>query len=554
MSTERLDVQAATAMSRRIAEGQVRWNEFRLQMRQKADRSGILNLAGVQIPSNLNLSFYDFSDCLFDAADFSDVLLYKANFSGSRFRRVRFNRADLTDCRFDRSVLAAVDFSHARGAGISFAEGVGQGLLFAEADFSRASFHRFKGKELNFQKAILVFANFDRAQMPGANFFGADLRGASMQHVDLSAGSLEQAKIWRLETYGWKIRGIRCTISYIGQTGVTEQRYREGEFERKNSSDSVVVLDHKGGLDTESVTMLNAVIGRIKQRHPSVNIGIETVETSKGNTQFKLRLESNSAAPVEADEDHGSSDKSELTAATQMLKELKKQLDQAIREKSELLDYQELYRAQVEDFLRSHFDGEKDNKHAAVAAFDLVGFSNLRPDERSTLVSGMQKILANHLRNHMKQAEQKQNPPKTEGDSFVQVFPETVRQPGDDPEKHYDLFRAIDFCRSAMAALAEARISVRCGVSFGTVRAEYNTAEKRIAYQGDPFIEAVRLQSSANPGEILISRRLKLIVELRGKYVLAAREVTLAKGYRDNLGGSELKKGDKLICYRILAE
>ncbi|TAD91993.1 MAG: hypothetical protein EAZ99_01340 [Alphaproteobacteria bacterium] len=570
------------------------WNAFMAQALKTLKNKDFIGIRQEFLPSTNNFSGYVFKRCLFQNITFNASSFEKAEFQLCRFERLKFKGCNLTSSKMSYCQLGDVTFENCRAIGFDMSYSRFSVLSARLCDFRDGNFTKIAGSGLDFGESCLVFANFEEANIPGTNFSKADLRGATLRKAKLERSGLDSAKIWNIDSRDWDIKDIRLTGCYVGRDGKDFEAFSAASLDVRLNSRSEISLNKEGKADALSSLAVEAVIELLNKTKPQYQFSLKGVDVQQASTTYTIKIDhAPSDRPTSADNSStagASTVKSEAvnastaapssssTAATDSstpetaeipiaqfedmsstAKTLFEKLNDAIKGKKDLQTQLNFMIDQV----RAYCEQQNQNlgkQRGVVVAFDIVSWSKMNLQRRREISQKFMQLLAKILRKTVGTAIADCIPPSTAGDSFVQIFPETLDHSNSLPETSNHANRhmecALDFAFNGMQTLKSAGINARCGVARGEILLQPDEEQNQLIplkYQGDAFVSACRLQSSARPDEVVVTRQIKNEAEHFEKYTFSKIQITAKKSFNETVDGvtKKIEEGAPILCYKL---
>jgi uncharacterized protein YjbI with pentapeptide repeats/class 3 adenylate cyclase len=559
-----------------LKKGSASWNNWR-----KRQAIGELSLDGVEL-SYLNFDEYDFSKislrnsrithCSFKYADlilanlqysdlqnndFSNAKLIAANLSNcdlsgsvlflanmltantrsARLENIDFRGHDisglilrdisLAGCNLEGQQLARVDLSNSNLAGANLQGADLTGTLFTGADLTNADLRgaTLSGaifKSANLSGVDLNNMDLNKADFTAANLTHCDLRNANLSKAKLASAKITGAKLWKITTAGWTIPDIECAYAYWDKNGTEKTAYRNHEFERIFAEAITIDLRYPYRLADHELATLPIFIEHLAAVHWGTILRLKSISDVAGGALVKFVVE-----------EVGSHNPTELKNLLQAEAERIQLAQLMLRTNTQLhLQLKEKVGAIREEFwprlLELAADHEKDQvRNLTILFMDLKGFSKWRDDELSeklSLFRGLVKpILKKWAAGH----------PNMEGDSLRVTFRNAT---------------AGLSCACMMRnVLRAAGFELRIGVELGEVAVVHNEVTDIADLEGVAVSMAARMEAAAEPGEVLVSHKVRHYAERSDAFKFTPRRVPLKKSI------GEIEQGEHIECFAVEA-
>jgi uncharacterized protein YjbI with pentapeptide repeats/class 3 adenylate cyclase len=556
-----------------IKKGVPSWNSWKKQSKAP------INLDGVEL-SRLVLDRIDFSKvslrgarlhgCRFVGADFTSANLEGASIQENNFTDAKLIAANLTKADLSGSVLRGAnllavitnqthlenidftghDLSGFMLRGISLAGSNLQNQQLARVDLSNSNL-----QDVNFAGAdlcccLLNGANLQGARMQGArllgitarnaNFSGLDLSGMDLTRADFSGSNLTDcdfraanlsktnfagaditgAKLWKLATAGWNIDGVQCHYAYWDRAGKDKTPYRKHEFERMFGDAITIELRYPYRLADHELATLPIFIEHLAAVHWGTILRLKSINDVAGGALVQFVVEEmGSHNPSQLKKDL--QDEAERIQLAQLVLRSNTQLHLQLKEK--IADIREEFWPRLLELAADH---EKDQvRNLTVLFMDLKGFSkwsNEELSEKLSLFRGLVKpILTKWGATH----------PNMEGDSLRVTFRNATA--------------GLSCACMIRGVLMAAGFELRIGMEMGEVLVVHNEVTDVDDLEGVAVSMAARLEAAAEPGEVLVSHRVRHYTERSRRFNFIPRQVPLKKGI-----GTK-SPGDSVDCFAV---
>lgn len=557
-----------------LTKGAVSWNAWR-----KKRGSGEINLDGIEL-ADLNLDDVDLSKvslrnakmtrCSFKQADFISAdmrgaLLTHNNFTGAKLIAANLTKADLSNsvllkanmlaaitshtkfenidfkghdiggfvlknvslagCNLAGQQLARIDFSSSNLDGVNFSGADLSGAILTSTSLVGAKLKQAKltgvvAKSANLSGVDLTSVDLSKADFTGANLSGSDLRESNLSNVKLSHANITGAKLWTVTTTGWTIANITCSYAYWDKAGKEKTVYRNHEFERIFAEAITIELRYPYRLADHELATLPIFIEHLAAVHWGIILRLKSISDVAGGALVQFVVE-----------EVGSHNPAELKAQLQSEADRIQLAQLVLRSNAQLhMQLKEKVAAIREEFwprlLELAADHEKDQvRNLTVLFMDLKGFSKWTDDELSeklSLFRGLVKpILKKWAADH----------PNMEGDSLRVTFKNATV--------------GLSCACMIRNVLTAAGFELRLGVELGEVAVVHNEITDIADLEGVAVSMAARLEAAAEPGEVLVSHKIRHYTERSGRFTYTPRRVPLKKGIGD------MVSGDFVECFAV---
>ncbi|MFT5083165.1 MAG: hypothetical protein ACI9Y1_001205 [Lentisphaeria bacterium] len=560
---------------RELKKGAQSWNIWR-----KTKVTGDLNLDGVEL-IGLNLDSIDFSKlslcnavikkCSLKNADFISAnmegadlqmndfsyakliaaQLNKANLSGSnltktnmltawtlntKLENIDFRGHDISGLNLKSTSLAGsnlsgqqlkhVDLSHSnleevnlQGADLECTNLIHTNLTNAnlrDANLTNAIF-----KSANLSGIDLSSMNLSNADFSSANLSNCDFREANLSNVNMAHANITGAQLWKIQTSGWNIANIICDYAFWDKRGAEKTDYRNYEFERIFAESITIELSYPYRLTANELTTLPIFVEHLEAVHWGIILRLKSIADVAGGALVRFVVEEPS-----------SHNPSQLKANLQAEAERIQVAQLALRNNPKLhLALKEKIAIIKEEFwprlLELAADHEKDQvRNLTIVFMDLKGFSSWGDEEVSEKLSLFRGLTKPILKKWQA------NYPNMEGDSLRVTFTNVS---------------AGLACACMMSSvLTAAGFELRIGVEMGEVAVIHNEITDISDLEGVAVSMAARLEAAADPGDVLVSHKVRHYAGHRDLFQFTPKRVQLKK----SIGNK--KEGDSVDCYSVV--
>ena len=449
-------------------------------------------------------------DIDFRSHDLSSMNLRNTDLSGSNLSKQNLSNHDLKGI-----VLVGADLSDTdlRGANLTSSNLTGAIIRGAKLD------------KAIFTDAVLCDVDFTKQNLQHVNFKSADLRNSNFKEAQLSYANLSQANIsgshlWRIKYKNWILSNVECTHAYWDKTGKEKTEYTSHEFERIYASSISIRLNYPFRLTSSEIATLPIFIDHLQASHWGIVLRLKSIEDVAGGAEVTLIVEEMGPfAPAllleELQQEATRIQLAQISARTNMnvQRELKENIGQ-IKEK---------FWPRLLEIAAEH---EHDQvRNLTILFMDLKGFSNWTDSERSNRLSLFRGLLKPVLKKW------KASYPNMEGDSLRITFRNA----------------SIGLACACMIrnVLTAAGFELRIGIDLGEVMVVHNEVTDQADLEGAAVTMAARLEAIAEPGEILITDKVRHYSDNKGIFEFVTKRVKLAKSV------GVKKQGDAIECHAV---
>ncbi len=499
------------------------------------------NLEGASLQnnnfSNAKLIAAKLSDC-----DLSGSVLYNANMLTASTRNAKLENIDfrghdisglilknisLAGSNLEGQRLAKIDLSNSNLEEVNFKDADLSDTIMTRANLTNANLQNSKLSGASFKSANLSGVDLSgmdlqNADLSGANLTGCDLREANLTKSQLQGANITGTKLWKIHTSGWTISNITCSYAYWDKDGKEKTVYRKHEFERIFAESITIELRYPYRLTANELATMPIFIEHLAAVHWGIILRLKTISDVAGGALVQFVVE-----------EVGPHNPSELRAQLQTEADRIQLAQLSLRTNSKLhLQLKEKIAAIREEFwprlLELAADHEKDQvRNLTVVFMDLKNFSKWADDELSeklSLFRGLVKPVLNKWG---------ANYPNMEGDSLRVTFKNAS---------------AGLSCACMMRdILTAAGFQLRIGVELGEVAVIHNEVTEISDLEGVAVSMAARLEAAAEPGEVLVSHKIRHYADHKDLFKFIPKRVKLKKSIGD------IKEGDAIDCFSVVA-
>lgn len=557
-----------------IQKGAKSWNRFR-----KHHPAHEINLDGIEL-TDMNLDDYDFSKlslrhskihgCSFKGADLISANMEAASLVRNDFTNAKLIAVQLSDADLSGSILLNanlltavtrrtklenIDFRGRDISGLSLRSVSLAGSNLEGQDLARIDFSGSNLQKVNFKNTNLTHALFNNANLEGANFDGAKLEGATFKSANLSfcnlstldltradfteanlqgvdfreailnktkliETNLSGCKLWKISTQGWILSNIICNSAYWDKSGKEKTVYRSHEFERIFAESITIELRYPYRLVDHELATLPIFIEHLAAVHWGIILRLKSISDVAGGALVQFVVE-----------EIGTHNPTELKDQLQTEAERIQLAQLVLRSNTELhLQLKEKIGAIREEFwprllelAADHESGQVRN--LTILFMDLKGFSKWKHDELSEKLSLFRGLLKPILKKWGA------GHPNMEGDSLRVTFKNAT---------------AGLSCACMMRnVLIAAGFELRIGVELGEVNLVHNEVTDVPDLEGVAVNMAARMEAAADPGDVLVSHKIRHYAERSGLFKFTAKQVSLKKDIGD------LQQGELVECFAV---
>lgn len=446
----------------------------------------------------------------FEGQDISGLMLRDVSLAGSNLTAQQLARVDLTNANLTGANLQDADLTNALlvGANLNncnFRGACLSGVLFKSANLADVD---LRGMDLH------------KADFSNANLTDCDLREANLSKAKLINTQLSGAKLWNANTQGWTINNIRCTHALWDKAGKQKTIYRLHEFERIFAEAITIELRYPYRLADHELATLPIFIEHLAAVHWGTILRLKSICDVAGGALVKFVVE-----------EVGSHNPTHLKIQLQAEAERIQLAQLMLRNNTQLhLQLKEKVAAIREEFWPRLLELAVDHEHEqarnlTILFMDLKGFSKWPAGELSeklALFRGLIKpILKKFLAGH----------PNMEGDSLRITFKNATA--------------GLSCACMIRSVLSAAGFELRIGVELGEVVVVHNEVTDVPDLEGVAVSMAARMEAAAEPGEILVSQRVRHHAERSELFHFTPRHVPLKKSI------GNLAQGETIECFAV---
>ncbi|ACE83802.1 pentapeptide repeat-containing protein [Cellvibrio japonicus] len=459
------------------------------------------------ITRNARLENMDFS-----GHDISGLVLRNISLAGSNLAGQNLSRVD-----FSNSNLEGVNFE---GADLTQALLAGANLVNARFKFAKLNSTVFKGADL--QGVDLGGLDLYKADFTGANLVRCDLRNAQLGKTKFNNANISGARLWKINSQGWAIDRIVCDHAFWDEAGKQKTTYRPHEFERIFAEAITIELRYPYRLSDHELATLPIFIEHLAAVHWGTILRLKSITDVAGGALVKFVVEElGSHSPTELKEQLQS--EAERIQLAQLTLRTNTQLHMQLKEKIGAI--REEFWPRLLELAADH---EKDQvRNLTILFMDLKGFSRWSEEElseRLSLFRGLVKpVLKKWSADH----------PNMEGDSLRVTFKNATA--------------GVSCACMIRSILTAAGFQMRIGVELGEVAVIHNEITNIPDLEGIAVSMAARMEAAADPGEVLVSQRVRHHAEPSGLFSFAPRRVPLKKAI------GNMEPGECVECFAVEA-
>ena len=434
---------------------------------------------------NVSLAYSNLEEQVLSGLDLTGINMQGANLRG----------ADLTRANFARAKLCSADFRGAR--------------------FNQTSFFEADLRATDFRKAVLAGMMLDRADLSESDLREADLGGASLTQANLTG-----ARLWKVNFRAWNIAKIVCDYAFWNDEGTIKTQYRTHEFERLYAQAVTIELVYPHRLSPSEIATLPIFIEHLQASQWGIALRLKSIEDRLGGTQVVLVVdEFGDLNPSYLKKVLEEEAEQVLTAQLALRNNAKLLLE--LRE--ELAHIKERFWPRLLE-LAPEYD-QKQTRTLTIVFMDLKGFTQWGGDELSeklALFRGLARPVLEKWQAHH---------PNMEGDSLRVTFRNAAA--------------GLSCACMLQNVLTAAGFGVRVGVELGDVAIVHNEVTQIPDLEGHAVSMAARLEAAAQPGQVLVSGRVRQYSEHHQLFEFHPVTVSLQKSIGD------MAKGAQLECYDV---
>ena len=447
------------------------------------------------------------------------------NFKGIDMTGLVLRNISLARSQLSGQSLAHLDFSNSNLEGVNFTGANLTGAIFNGCRLAGARLHNAKLTGASFKQANLSSANLSGADATKTDFSGAhltniDLRGATIIQSKFTRAEITGAKLWNVQTSQWRLVGIQCEYAFWDEAGKERTVYLPHEFERIFAEALSIELRYPYRLSDHELATLPIFIEHLAAVHWGIILRLKSISDVAGGALVKIAVE-----------EIGTHNPSELKQALQVEAERIQLAQLMLRSNTQMhLQLKEKIGAIREEFwprlLELAVDHEKDQtRNLTILFMDLKGFStwtDAELSEKLSLFRGLVKPVLNKWgADH----------PNMEGDSLRVTFKNATA--------------GLSCACMLRDVLNAADFQLRIGVELGEVQVVHNEITNVPDLEGTAVSMAARMEAAAEPGEVLVSHRVRHYAERSNLFNFMPRSVALKKGI------GTLEQGELVECFAV---
>lgn len=507
------NLQSASLVSARFNEANLQNNDFTSARMiaaelNDADLSGsILKNANILTASVRGARFerVDFVGHDMQALDLRDVSFRGADLSNQFLARSDLSGTILDDCKLANSDLSSVNLQEASIANVDLSGCKLNGVNFNKANLTKSIFAANQIENINFEEAILTDCDFRQTIIKRSNFRKADMTGCLL---------------WEANTVDWTLSDVVCSYACWDKQGKQKTHYGKHDFERIYSDTLTLELRYPFRMLAAEISTLPILIEHLQASHWGTSIRLKAIKDYAGGSLVTLSIDELSAyQPSELREALQREANYILMAQVAMRQDVV--LQSALKE--EIANIKENFWPRL---LELAAENEREVvRNLTIIFMDLTGFSKWKDEElayKLALFRGLVKpVLQRWNAGH----------PNMEGDSLRVTFKNATV--------------ALACACMLRNVLVAAGFELRIGVELGEVSIVHNAITNQPDLEGTAVSMAARLEGAADPGEILVSDKVKYHSDQRGYFEFVSRRVPLKKGI------GEKRSGDTVECYAV---
>lgn len=436
----------------------------------------------------------DLREANLSGADLRNQNLEGLDMQGAKLIGAKLDSVSLRDTNLNKANLSDVDLSSCRIEGVSL-------------------------KGANLSNTNLSGLDLSGFNLSGVNFKGADLRSANLTKANLDNAILSAAKLWQVQTNGWSIRNIECSHASWDQRGRDYTHYAKNQFEKLFADKITFTLRYQRMLSYQDLATLPFLIEHLEASYWGCKLRIRDIRNEPGDTRAIIVVEDTGGlnptmleASLRQEAEKLQSIQISLQSERKLQFEIRESL-QAIKDKywPKLLELSEI-------------DSDAKTRRLAVLFTDLKGFSHWTEEDRTEKLSLFRGLLKPVLKKWQASY------PNMEGDSLRATF--------------QNVESALSCAAMIQKVLAGAGFALRIGLDIGEVKITHNEITEQLDIEGDAINFAARLESMAEPGEVLVSENVRhYAIQADSAFTFKEQRLALKKAVGDK------QAGDKIVCY-----
>ena len=472
----------------------------------------------------------DLSECILNNASIltastQGAVLDKIDFRGHDLSGLDLRSASLANCNLSCQSLSKLDLSNINfsGSNLENADLSYSNLTGANLENTRLHGANLRGatfKDVNFNGVDFRKSNLRSLDFSGANLSNTDLREANLQNTILVGANISGAKLWRIQSHGWEISSIICDHAFWDNAGTEKTGYRKHEFERIYREAITIELKYPFRLTNLELSTLPILLEHLQASQWGTILRLKSIRDVAGGALVSIIVEETG--------------KHNPTEVKQELEDEATRIQMAqlgMRNNSELQNELKEAVAAVKDhfwprLLELAAEHEREQiRNLTVVFMDLKGFTTWARSEVSeklALFRGLLKPVLNKWHAGF---------PNMEGDSLRVTFRNATA--------------GLSCACMMRSVLVAAGFEVRVGVELGEVAVVHNEVTDISDLEGTAVSMAARLESVAQPGEVLATGRVRHYTDYKGIFNFQSRNVKLTK----SIGNK--RKGDVVECYSV---
>lgn len=448
----------------------------------------------------------------FRGHDISGLSLRNTSLAGSNLEGQKLRRLDLSHTNLEETQLAGADLSDSNLSHANLTNAKLVGAVVTGATFKNA----------NLSGVDLSNISLEDTDFSSANLSNCDLREANLGKSNLAHANITGAQLWKVKTSGWSIANIICNYAFWDKDGQEKTAYRNHEFERIFAESINIELRYPYRLTANELSTLPIFIEHLEAVHWGIILRLKSITDVSGGAVVKFVVE-----------EPGPHNPTQLKTNLQAEADRIHMAQLALKTNPKLqLQLKEKVASIKEEFwprlLELAADHEKDQVRSLTIVFmDLKGFSNWRDDELSDKLSLFRGLVKPILKKWGA------NYPNMEGDSLRVTFKNASAG-----------LACACMMRNVVTA---AGFELRVGVELGEVAVIHNEVTEISDLEGVAVSMAARLEAIAEPGEVLVSHKIRHYADRRSLFTFTPKRVKLKK----SIGAK--KEGDFIDCFSVLA-
>lgn len=474
--------------------------------------------------SHANLLHANLLTAICYRTDLSNVDLRDHDLRGQDLREANLSGADLRGQNLEGLDMQGAKLIGAKMERVNLRDTNLIAANLSDVDLSNCNIDGVLLKRANLSNVNLASQNLAGFNLSKVNLQGADLRSATLCKANLDGAKLSSSKLWQVQTKGWSIRNIECSHASWDQRGRDFTHYSPHQFEKLFSDKVTFTLRYQRMLSYQDLATLPFFIEHLEASYWGCKLRIRDIRNEPGDTRAILVVEDTGGlnpsvleTSLQQEADKLQSIQISLQSERKLQFEIRESL-QAIKDKywPKLLELSEI-------------DSDAKTRRLAVLFTDLKGFSNWNEEERTDKLSLFRGLLKPVLKKWHASY------PNMEGDSLRATF--------------QSVEHSLQCAAMMQRVLAGAGFSLRIGLDIGEVKITHNEITEQLDIEGDAINFAARLESMADPGQVLVSENVRhYAIQSDAPFNFTEHRLALKKAVGDK------QAGDTIVCYSSLLD